>query len=202
MQQLRTRKVRGDRQACQTCRSQKRRCDKALPACSLCRRAGRDCDYDISNTSRLPPTAALDAAQPAFLIPSPSSSGGHRGSTGLDSPSHTTRPTAPRIGFPSSFFLDYSVFKLQRPTIPDQSDIALSPELMRYIKRPAEIRHDVDIYFQSTHTFFPIGEAPARACLNPVLKPNEMCRLQFQSCVCIRSFPRRRAPPVPTRYCS
>ena len=32
-------------QACSTCKKQKRKCDKVLPACSLCARMNRPCDY-------------------------------------------------------------------------------------------------------------------------------------------------------------
>lgn len=32
-------------QACLSCRKQKRKCNKALPACALCERMGRLCDY-------------------------------------------------------------------------------------------------------------------------------------------------------------
>jgi hypothetical protein len=32
-------------QACLSCRKQKRKCNKALPACALCERMSRPCDY-------------------------------------------------------------------------------------------------------------------------------------------------------------
>lgn len=32
-------------QACMSCRKQKRKCSKALPACALCERMNRHCDY-------------------------------------------------------------------------------------------------------------------------------------------------------------
>lgn len=41
-------------QACMTCRKQKRKCNKALPACALCERMNRHCDYSDSTP---PPTS-------------------------------------------------------------------------------------------------------------------------------------------------
>lgn len=41
-------------QACSTCKKQKRKCDKVLPACSLCARMNRPCDYTEFTTT---PTA-------------------------------------------------------------------------------------------------------------------------------------------------
>lgn len=35
-------------QACVTCRKQKRKCNKTLPACALCTRMNRACDYSDS----------------------------------------------------------------------------------------------------------------------------------------------------------
>lgn len=39
-------------QACMSCKKQKRKCNKALPACALCERMNRHCDY--SNDSPAP----------------------------------------------------------------------------------------------------------------------------------------------------
>ncbi|KAG9252682.1 fungal-specific transcription factor domain-containing protein [Emericellopsis atlantica] len=151
------RKVRTDRQACQTCRRQKRRCDKALPACSLCCRAGRDCRYDASTPSRPPsPEIAHGAAQAAVPGPSPSNNGTQFGSNGFTIPRQPSGFTALRTKCSASFFLDYKVFKLLRPAVTDESDTALLPDLMRYIRHPAQIRQEVDIYFQSTHMYFPV----------------------------------------------
>jgi hypothetical protein len=41
-------------QACMTCRKQKRKCNKALPACGLCERMNRHCDYSDATP---PPTS-------------------------------------------------------------------------------------------------------------------------------------------------
>jgi len=41
-------------QACMTCRKQKRKCSKTLPACTLCERMNRHCDYSDSSP---PPTS-------------------------------------------------------------------------------------------------------------------------------------------------
>ncbi|KAK3945368.1 hypothetical protein QBC46DRAFT_372049 [Diplogelasinospora grovesii] len=46
-------------QACLSCRKQKRKCDKLLPACGLCGRMGRQCDYttDVNTAAQPAPTA-------------------------------------------------------------------------------------------------------------------------------------------------
>lgn len=43
-------------QACMSCRKQKRKCTKALPACALCERMNRHCDY----TDATPPPSSED----------------------------------------------------------------------------------------------------------------------------------------------
>lgn len=52
-------------QACLSCRRQKRRCDKKLPACSLCERMSRACDYSDASPA---PTAEDFNALRAKLI--------------------------------------------------------------------------------------------------------------------------------------
>lgn len=52
-------------QACLSCRRQKRRCDKKLPACSLCDRMSRACDYSDASPA---PTAEDFNALRAKLI--------------------------------------------------------------------------------------------------------------------------------------
>lgn len=43
-------------QACMSCRKQKRKCSKTLPACTLCERMNRHCDY----TNAAPPPSSED----------------------------------------------------------------------------------------------------------------------------------------------
>ncbi|KAF2098374.1 hypothetical protein NA57DRAFT_66687 [Rhizodiscina lignyota] len=40
------------RYSCLTCRKQKRKCDKGLPACSLCKKSGRICEYILDEAGR------------------------------------------------------------------------------------------------------------------------------------------------------
>lgn len=152
------RRIRRDRQACQTCRRQKRRCDKALPVCSLCRRSGRDCYYDVNNTQTALFASPCPVAQAVVAKPTPLSSVAYHSSAEVNSPPQSQEPKDLQTGFQSSFFLDYQFFKDRRELITNRSEFVLSPELMRYVKSPAQIRHDVDIFFHSTHIFFPIGK--------------------------------------------
>lgn len=52
-------------QACLSCRKQKRKCNKALPACSLCERMGRVCDY--SDASPAPTSEDFSALRLRLL---------------------------------------------------------------------------------------------------------------------------------------
>jgi hypothetical protein len=53
------------RQACSSCKKQKRKCDKELPICGFCSHTKRKCDYE--DTSEKPPSASDFAALQARL---------------------------------------------------------------------------------------------------------------------------------------
>ena len=54
------------RQACLTCRKQKRKCTRELPACELCRKSRRPCDYQAGALSA---TYASPLSPPVSLLP-------------------------------------------------------------------------------------------------------------------------------------
>jgi hypothetical protein len=112
-------------QACLSCRKQKRKCNKALPACALCARMNRHCDY---SDAAPPPTSedfhalrmklmelesklnggnGLASSQVNFATPSAGGLPGPEslGSPGLgyvppqDAPWHTLQNRFPAIAF-------------------------------------------------------------------------------------------------------
>jgi len=103
-------------QACSTCRKQKRKCDKILPACGLCSRMGRICDYSDSQPA---PTADDLAALQVKLMeledrlnsqnsPPPAGKLNGRDPLWLSGSSK----------FPSELFLDSDVFMTSEIRIP------------------------------------------------------------------------------------
>jgi Fungal Zn(2)-Cys(6) binuclear cluster domain len=116
-------------QACMSCRKQKRKCSKDLPACALCNRMNRHCDYSDSSP---PPTSedfnalrmkVLELESKQFGIngvmnqPSPyatPSSLPPREMHGPQGPAYTPPQEPPWQGirneFPAIAFLDREVF--------------------------------------------------------------------------------------------
>ncbi|CAG9952060.1 unnamed protein product [Clonostachys rosea f. rosea IK726] len=141
--------------ACSTCRKQKRKCTRELPECSLCLKHGRRCDYNES----IPATTRPDVQQLPSSRPhiSPSSPGNTHASPFRPNGSSQdlALPLLAQSKFPASFFLDHDVFQLLGRSIePATAKFPLS--ILDPVRDQARIRSDVDVYFNSTHTFFPI----------------------------------------------
>lgn len=154
-------------QACVSCRSQKRRCDKALPTCSLCARVRRACNYSFepSSSSRSEESLthqrkvrhheAQREGQSTFV--SPISSTSWRTSTKTPSSSlngveDTERKTHVSL---SVFFLDGAAFnlggyQLRHPHLP-------LPEIFEeFCPTHPIILRIVSSYFATTHLWLPI----------------------------------------------
>ena len=130
-------------QACASCRKQKRRCDKQLPACALCLRIGRICDYspDSQPVAPSPEDFAALRQQVADLehllrsnsagaaVHSNASNGSHSSNgTSNNDPSLLSNAASPLgilspnnqavwpgpTSFPSLFFLDSNAFEYER----------------------------------------------------------------------------------------
>ncbi|KAI9760148.1 MAG: hypothetical protein M4579_001868 [Chaenotheca gracillima] len=151
-------------QACSSCRKQKRKCDKGLPACSLCVRMSRTCDYSEST----PPLSSddfeslrqkvqelesrLQATSPnGPLLTPPSSSN--------DSPANLPfGGTAPKRGpraFPPMYFLDASYFSYGRFPVPKAS-IPVPMEALDLLGGAPDVQLAVGTFFETVHKFFPI----------------------------------------------
>lgn len=106
-------------QACSTCKKNKRKCDKRLPACGLCVRTGRACEYD--ETPRPPPSADEFAALQARITELETRLGSVCGSfTSVSSATPTptfrspktwTDPTLSSTRFPFAMFLDLDCYE-------------------------------------------------------------------------------------------
>jgi Fungal Zn(2)-Cys(6) binuclear cluster domain len=121
-------------QACLSCRKQKRKCNKALPACALCARMNRHCDYSeatpspthedfhvlrmklLELESRLNATNGLTGAQaPNFVAQPSSSSAAAAESAALAAAGCSAHQDEPwhalQNRFPAIAFLDSQSFK-------------------------------------------------------------------------------------------
>jgi hypothetical protein len=119
-------------QACLSCRKQKRKCSKTLPACTLCARMNRHCDYSdatppptsedfhalrmklLELESRLNGGNGLTSAQATYATPSASGLSGPE-SVVQSMPSYAALQEAPwhslQNRFPAIAFLDSVSFK-------------------------------------------------------------------------------------------
>ncbi|VUC26603.1 unnamed protein product [Clonostachys rosea] len=138
--------------ACSTCRKQKRKCTRELPECSLCLKHGRRCDYDEA-------IPAPDVQQPPCSHPhlSPYSASNTHASPfrSNGSSQDLALPLLAQSKFPASFFLDHDAFQLLGRSI-EPAAVKFPTSVLDPVRDQARIRSDVDIYFNSTHTFFPI----------------------------------------------
>lgn len=124
-------------QACNTCRKQKRKCDKSLPSCSRCASLQRMCDYSDTAPPTTAPTAEdfaslqLKLAEIEARLNSQSPNNNSTGVQSLTSPPQTTS-TSSYVGgsepnswmevdsaresfvknkFPSILFLDIDMYR-------------------------------------------------------------------------------------------
>ena len=130
-------------QACMSCRKQKRKCNKGLPACALCERMGRLCDY--SEASPAPTSDDFNALRQKLLelerrLNNNNSSGVVESQQYMPTPAASTvvSGTADSVGatpntvyiqqdaayqnvqnrFPSIAFLDSEAFKYGQVVVP------------------------------------------------------------------------------------
>ncbi|KAI5460552.1 hypothetical protein BGZ63DRAFT_509973 [Mariannaea sp. PMI_226] len=143
--------------ACLTCRKQKRKCSRELPVCSLCKKNGRSCEYRVSDHNKSTPSddprpviarsrSPINRPQSRQTVapPSPSSS-----SITTATPSATHRQDAS-----AWFFLDHYDFQRKKLTLPPPN--AELPHEFSHVLETSSLMFNVDVYFNSVHTFLPI----------------------------------------------
>jgi hypothetical protein len=137
-------------QACVSCRKQKRKCDKVLPACSLCRRLGRACDYREAPSSASSDDfvelrqkvqeleARLEPKQAGDAVLSPKN-----------------RPNQFAVNaFPAVFFLDSEIYQESRFDIPHPA-ISVPEEVLELL-REDDNGGMVESYFSTIHKWLPV----------------------------------------------
>jgi hypothetical protein len=78
-----------------SCRKQKRKCNKGLPACLLCTRMGRTCDY--SDASPLPTSEDFSALRQKLLELESRLNGIGNGTSAIDNTPYLPTPSASSI---------------------------------------------------------------------------------------------------------
>ncbi|KAE9368377.1 hypothetical protein N431DRAFT_414719 [Stipitochalara longipes BDJ] len=128
--------------ACETCKSRKRKCDKALPKCSLCTSKRLSCRY--------PTVERHSQNEPQY--PSPEST-----SSSAVSPSNAAAATSALLpnNFPPVFYLDWDVFQrcqieIEKPYLP------LPTNISNIIGNAENWESIAAEYFSTTHTWMPI----------------------------------------------
>ncbi|KAE8423943.1 fungal-specific transcription factor domain-containing protein [Aspergillus pseudocaelatus] len=139
--------------ACLTCRKQKRKCTKERPKCSICRKTGRVCDY--TPIGRSAATATDNTGSPDSQETSENAAFSSRSTHLGGYESSATAVGSSITNGLSTLFLDSDVPQDQS-YLESNRHISLPPEYIRYLRSPAQFRHEVDVYFNSVHTFFPI----------------------------------------------
>ncbi|GFF86505.1 hypothetical protein IFM47457_07178 [Aspergillus lentulus] len=124
-------------QACQSCRSRKRRCDKALPKCSSCAKRGRSCEYWRPEASRHSTTAS-DPKRGWY--PSP-----------LDEDQPQDVRT---IDFPTILFLDPGLLQYGQVDT-THSAVSVPPHILHLLGDLDEIRFTAGQFFQHIHQWMP-----------------------------------------------
>jgi Fungal Zn(2)-Cys(6) binuclear cluster domain len=145
-------------QACMSCRKQKRKCNKGLPACSLCERMGRLCDY--SDASPAPTSDDFNALRQK-LLELERRLNGSNGPNGIENTPYLPTPSASTVSgtadsvgatpgtvylqqdpayqnvqnrFPGIAFLDSEAFKYGQIVVPKPSvDIPVVSILLSFI---------------------------------------------------------------------
>ncbi|KAF8851607.1 hypothetical protein BDZ45DRAFT_631464 [Acephala macrosclerotiorum] len=167
-------------QACMSCRKQKRKCSKTLPACALCERMNRICDY--SDASPPPTSEDFTALQMKVMElearlngggggggsgmmnqPSPYATPSSTALGGTDSLSHAPVYTPPQDGpwqgvqnrFPAIIFLDGEAFKYGGIEVPKPS-VEIPVDVLGILGDPGSVHGVINEYFSTIHKWIPI----------------------------------------------
>jgi Fungal Zn(2)-Cys(6) binuclear cluster domain len=136
--------------ACLTCRQQKRKCTKEIPECSLCRKNKRHCDYETGYPVNDSQVLSGLSTSSSSTLPFPGDS--------FSSLSGVTAPVPTPAGLPPLFFLDSMYFQQARNLPWAIPRLNPPPELLGHFRGQSQVQFNVDVYFTSVHSFFPIGK--------------------------------------------
>lgn len=153
--------------ACSSCRKQRRRCTRELPACLLCRRLGKACEYSESLTPRsvqdeltyLRNQVAELEHRLAEVQSSPNSSTTLTVASWTHDPlSSSSAESAPQLhhDFPAAFFLDSEAFQRSGQTI-IPPHVEVPHALTDTLEEEKDVAAVLAAHFSSFHAYFPIG---------------------------------------------
>lgn len=158
-------------QACLSCKKQKRKCDKALPACALCSRMNRACDY--SDATPPPTSDDFNALKIKVMQLEATLHGRHNQATpytpssGLASAEtigHQLSPYNPHQDiswqsvqnrFPAIAFLDGDTFKYGGVVVPKPM-VEIPGDVLQLLGDATEIQAVITKYFETIHKWMPI----------------------------------------------
>ncbi|KAH6711553.1 hypothetical protein BKA61DRAFT_611180 [Leptodontidium sp. MPI-SDFR-AT-0119] len=195
-------------QACLSCKKQKRKCDKALPACALCNRMNRACDYSDATP---PPTSddfnalkmkvmQLEAtlhgrhSQPTSYTPSSSSGLAVAESIGHQIPAYNPTQDISWQGvqnrFPAIAFLDSDTFKYGGVVVPKPL-VEIPGDVLQLLGDGPEIQDIITKYFETVHKWMPIvsHKRMTRNMVNPMWEGGPDLALLFLCMKLITSTP-------------
>ncbi|GAB1198422.1 hypothetical protein APSETT444_007741 [Aspergillus pseudonomiae] len=139
--------------ACLTCRKQKRKCTKERPRCFVCRKTGRACDYTPIGRRSATATDTIGSPDPEETGENVSLASRSAHPSGYEKSAMSAGSSTTNGLF--TLFLDSEVSP-DRSYLESNTRITLPPEYLPYLRSPAQVRHEVDVYLNSVHTFFPI----------------------------------------------
>ncbi|RFU26774.1 hypothetical protein B7463_g9567, partial [Scytalidium lignicola] len=200
-------------QACMSCRKQKRKCNKALPACSLCERMNRPCDY--SEVTPPPTHEDFNALRMKLLDLESRLTGANGGGAALNppiaypaTPGSVGIPTdtlGPPVGFsalqespwqgiqntfPVIAFLDGETFRYGRIAVPIPN-IDIPVDVLELLGDGASIQGALTDYFATIHRWIPIvsQKRMTRNMVNPLWEAGPDLALLFLCMKLITSRP-------------
>ncbi|KAH8793261.1 hypothetical protein BGZ57DRAFT_869998 [Hyaloscypha finlandica] len=197
-------------QACMSCRKQKRKCSKTLPACALCERMNRHCDY--SNAAPPPSSEDFNALRQKLMeLESRLNGGGMNPQMSpYATPSSTTLATSDNLGppvpaftppqdapwqgiqnrFPAIAFLDSDNFKYGGIVVPKPS-LEIPVDVLELLGDAATIQATISEYFATIHMWMPIFSQKrlTRNMVNPLWEAGPDLALLFLCMKLITSRP-------------
>ncbi|CAM1508725.1 Fc.00g055730.m01.CDS01, partial [Cosmosporella sp. VM-42] len=141
--------------ACDACRLQKRKCDKAHPKCSQCTIRSRECVY--AGRRRRKPHAATKQTEAAFDAdqnPSPTRAQTWCGRS--YNSGDADQLWTPRVEFPAIFFLDRHVFQQNRVNVPAIGQVTAGFPIHYLGLTQAEEDSYVSSFFHGAHKWLPV----------------------------------------------
>ncbi|KAL2127946.1 hypothetical protein VTI74DRAFT_9936 [Chaetomium olivicolor] len=125
-------------QACRSCKSRKRKCDKALPKCSSCAKRGQTCEYSWPEANT--PSATVSTVERGWY-PSPLY--------------EAQQPEGRTVDFPTILFLDPSLLRHGQVDTASGPAMSVPPHILQLLGDLDEIRSSAGRFFRHIHQWMP-----------------------------------------------